>query len=87
MEAIVEQMILQFFQTKSNSELKQIETPRDIKRILDEEEDAVYDIKDRLWVLVQERIRWYSIAESIKDMVRHTYDSDHEEETEDEQED
>lgn len=81
----VEAMILQFFQGKDNDELKQIMCGRDVEEKLDEE--TVYEIKDRIWYLLKsQHIRWYYLADSIKDMVDNTQD-DEEEDQEDTQED
>lgn len=75
-------MILQFFQSKDNIELKKIQCGRDVSYELDENEEVIYEIKDRLWYLLQQRIRWYYLADSIKDMVDHTQDTDEEDEAE-----
>jgi hypothetical protein len=76
----VERMILQFFQGKDNEELKRIKNGRDVDDRLDEE--TVEEIKDQIWYLLKtQHIRWYYLADAIKDMVNHTKD---EEEDEDE---
>lgn len=82
LEREVEAMILQFFQSKDNIELKKIQCGRDVSYELDENEEVIYEIKDRLWYLLQQRIRWYYLADSIKDMVDHTQDTDEEDEAE-----
>lgn len=74
----VEAMILQFFRGLDNDELKKIRSGRDVDDKLDEE--TVYEIKDRIWYLLKtQHIRWYYLADSIKDMVDHTQDDDEEE--------
>lgn len=74
----VERMILQFFQGKDNDELKQIICGRDVDEKLDEE--TVYEIKERIWYLLKsQHIRWYYLADSIKDMVDHTQDEEEDE--------
>lgn len=83
MEGEVERMILQFFQSKDNTELKRIQCGYDVKRTLDEEEEVVYDIKDRMWEIIKQRIRWYYLADAVKDMVDHTYDTEEDEDEED----
>jgi hypothetical protein len=79
----VERMILQFFQGKDNDELKRIKSGRDVDDKLDEE--TVDEIKDRIWYLLKTQyIRWYYLADSIKDMVDHTQDEEEDEPVEDE---
>jgi hypothetical protein len=74
----VETMILQFFRGKDNEDLKQIQCGRDVDEQLDEE--TLWEIKDRIWYLLKtQHIRWYYLADSIKDMVDHTQDDDEEE--------
>lgn len=71
-------MILQFFQAKDNDELKQIKCGRDVDDRLDEE--TVEEIKDRIWYLLKtQHIRWYYLADSIKDMVNYNDEDDEEE--------
>lgn len=75
----VEAMILQFFQGLDNDDLKKIKTGRDVDDRLDEE--TIDEIKDRIWYLLRTQyIRWYYLADSVKDMVDHTQDEDEEEE-------
>jgi len=75
----VEAMILQFFRGKDNDDLKEIKCGRDVDDQLDEE--TVWEIKDRIWYLLKtQHIRWYYLADSIKDMVDHTQDDDEEDE-------
>ena len=77
----VETMILQFFRGLDNEDLKEIRCGRDVDDRLDEE--TVWEIKDRIWYLLKtQHIRWYYLADSIKDMVDHTQDDDEEEEDE-----
>lgn len=77
----VEMMILQFFRRMDNDELKRIKCGRDVDEKLDEE--TVEEIKDRIWYLLKtQHIRWYYLADSIKDMVDYTQE-DEEEEPED----
>jgi len=81
----VERMILQFFQGKDNEELKRIKNGRDVDDRLDEE--TVEEIKDQIWYLLKtQHVRWYYLADAIKDMVNHTKDEE-EEEDEDTQSD
>lgn len=69
----VEAMILQFFRGLDNDDLKKIESGRDVDEKLDEE--TVDEIKDRIWYLLKtQHIRWYYLADSIKDMVDYTQD-------------
>ncbi len=79
----VEVMILQFFQGKDNEELKRIKCGRDVDERLDEE--TLYEIKDRIWYLLKtQHIRWYYLADAIKDMVDNTgEDEEDEAQTED----
>jgi hypothetical protein len=73
----VEAMILQFFQGLDNDDLKKIKTGRDVDDRLDEE--TVGEIKDRIWYLLRTQyIRWYYLADSIKDMVDRTQDDEEE---------
>ena len=82
----VEDMILQFFRGLDNEELKYIKCGRDVDDRLDEE--TVWEIKDRIWYLLKtQHIRWYSIAEKIKDMVVDDEEDEEEEEQMDEDED
>jgi transcriptional regulator of heat shock response len=75
----VERMILQFFQGKDNEELKRIKNGRDVDDKLDEE--TVDEIKDQIWYLLKtQHIRWYYLADAIKDMVDHTQDEEDEQE-------
>jgi len=75
----VERMILQFFQGKDNEELKRIKNGRDVDDKLDEE--TVEEIKDQIWYLLKtQHIRWYYLADAIKDMVDHTQDEEDEQE-------
>lgn len=75
----VERMILQFFQGKDNEELKRIKNGRDVDDRLDEE--TVDEIKDQIWYLLKtQHIRWYYLADAIKDMVDHTQDEEDEQE-------
>lgn len=75
----VETMILQFFRGLDNEDLKEIKCGRDVDDRLDEE--TVWEIKDRIWYLLKtQHIRWYYLADSIKDMVDYTQDDDEEEE-------
>jgi hypothetical protein len=75
----VEAMILQFFRGLDNDELKRIRSGRDVDDKLDEE--TVDEIKDRIWYLLKTQyIRWYYLADSIKDMVNYTIDDEEEEE-------
>lgn len=75
----VEAMILQFFRRKDNDELKQVKCGRDVDDQLDEE--TVEEIKDRIWYLLKtQHIRWYYLADSIKDMVNYADDSEEEDE-------
>ena len=75
----VEAMILQFFQGKDNDDLKRVQCGRDVDDQLDEE--TVSEIKDRIWYLLRtQHIRWYYLADSIKDMVDHTQDDSEDEE-------
>lgn len=77
----VETMILQFFRGLDNDELKEIRCGRDVDDKLDEE--TVWEIKDRIWYLLKtQHIRWYYLADSIKDMVDHTQDDEEEDEDE-----
>ena len=77
----VEGMILQFFQGKDNDDLKKIKCGRDVDDELDEE--TVEEIKDRIWYLLKtQHIRWYYLADAIKDMVDHTQDEEDDEEAE-----
>lgn len=74
----VETMILQFFRGKDNDDLKEIKCGRDVDDRLDEE--TVYEIKDRIWYMLKtQHIRWYYLADSIKDMVNYADDEDEEE--------
>ena len=74
----VEAMILQFFRRKDNDELKQVKCGRDVDDQLDEE--TVEEIKDRIWYLLKtQHIRWYYLADSIKDMVNYADDSEEDE--------
>lgn len=74
----VERMILQFFQGKDNEELKRIKNGRDVDDKLDEE--TIGEIKDQIWYLLKtQHIRWYYLADAIKDMVNHTQDEEDEE--------
>lgn len=74
----VEAMILQFFQGLDNDDLKKIKTGRDVDDRLDEE--TVGEIKDRIWYLLKTQyIRWYYLADSVKDMVDYTQDEEEEE--------
>jgi len=76
-----EALILQFFQGKDNEELKKIHCGRDVDDRLDEE--TVEEIKDRIWYLLKtQHIRWYYLADAIKDMVDHTQDDEEEEDGE-----
>lgn len=78
----VEAMILQFFRGKDNDELKEIKCGRDVDERLDEE--TLWEIKDRIWYLLKtQHIRWYYLADSIKDMVDYNDDDDEEEEPND----
>lgn len=75
----VETMILQFFRGKDNDDLKEIKCGRDVDDRLDEE--TVYEIKDRIWYLLKtQHIRWYYLADSIKDMVDYTQEDEEDEE-------
>lgn len=75
----VEAMILQFFRGLDNDDLKKIRCGRDVDDRLDEE--TVYEIKDRMWYLLKtQHIRWYYLADSIKDMVDYTQDDEDDEE-------
>lgn len=75
----VETMILQFFRGMDNDDLKEIKCGRDVDDRLDEE--TVWEIKDRIWYLLKtQHIRWYYLADSIKDMVDYTQEDDEEEE-------
>lgn len=75
----VEAMILQFFRRMDNDDLKEIKCGRDVDDRLDEE--TVWEIKDRIWYLLKtQHIRWYYLADSIKDMVDYTQEDDEEEE-------
>ena len=75
----VEAMILQFFRGLDNDELKTIKCGRDVDDRLDEE--TIYEIKDRIWYLLKtQHIRWYYLADSIKDMVDYTEEDEEEEE-------
>ena len=75
----VETMILQFFRGKDNDDLKEIKCGRDVDDRLDEE--TVWEIKDRIWYLLKtQHIRWYYLADSIKDMVDYTQDDEEDEE-------
>lgn len=77
-----ERMILQFFRGLDNDDLKKIHCGRDVDDRLDEE--TIDEIKDYIWYLLKtQHIRWYYLADSIKDMVNYTQD-DEEEEQEDE---
>ena len=77
----VEAMILQFFRGLDNDDLKQIKCGRDVDDRLDEE--TVDEIKDHIWYLLKtQHIRWYYLADSIKDMVDYTQDDEEEEEDE-----
>jgi len=82
----VERMILQFFQGKDNHELKKIKCGRDVDDKLDEE--TIEEIKDQIWYLLKtQHIRWYYLADSIKDMVRcdpEGYDAEDEEDEDEE---
>ena len=74
----VEAMILQFFQGKDNEELKRIKCGRDVDERLDEE--TLYEIKDRIWYLLKtQHIRWYYLADAIKDMVDNTQEDEEDE--------
>ena len=74
----VEAMILQFFRGLDNDDLKTIRNGRDVDDRLDEE--TVDEIKDRVWYLLKTQyIRWYYLADSIKDMVDYTQDEEEEE--------
>jgi hypothetical protein len=74
----VETMILQFFRGKDNDELKRVKCGRDVDDKLDEE--TVEEIKDRIWYLLKTQyLRWYYLADSIKDMVDHTQDEEEDE--------
>jgi len=74
----VERMILQFFRGKDNDELKRIKCGRDVDDHLDEE--TVDEIKDRIWYLLKTQyIRWYYLADSIKDMVDYTEEDEEDE--------
>lgn len=74
----VEAMILQFFRRKDNDELKQVKCGRDVDDQLDEE--TVEEIKDRIWYLLKtQHIRWYYLADSIKDMVNYADDDEEDE--------
>lgn len=74
-----ERMILRFFQGKDNDDLKQIKCGRDVDDRLDEE--TVEEIKDQIWYLLKtQHIRWYYLADSIKDMVDNTQDDEDDEE-------
>ena len=81
----VEAMILQFFQGKDNEELKRIKCGRDVDERLDEE--TLYEIKDRIWYLLKtQHIRWYYLADAIKDMVNNTEEDEEDEaQTEDDE--
>jgi hypothetical protein len=82
----VEAMILQFFRGLDNDDLKTIRNGRDVDDRLDEE--TVYEIKDRIWYLLKTQyIRWYYLADSIKDMVDRTQDDEEEDEGESTEED
>ena len=75
----VETMILQFFRGKDNDDLKEIKCGRDVAARLDEE--TVWEIKDRIWYLLKtQHIRWYYLADSIKDMVDYTQEDEEDEE-------
>ena len=77
----VEAMILQFFQGKDNEELKRIQCGRDVDDKLDEE--TVDEIKNQIWYLLKtQHIRWYYLADAIKDMVDRTQEEDEEDEQE-----
>jgi len=72
-------MILQFFQGKDNDDLKRVQCGRDVDDQLDEE--TVSEIKDRIWYLLRtQHIRWYYLADSIKDMVDYTQEDSEDEE-------
>ena len=78
-----EQMILRFFQGKDNDDLKRIQCGRDVDDHLDEE--TVEEIKDQIWYLLKtQHIRWYYLADAIKDMVDHTRDEEEEDQEDDE---
>ena len=78
-------MILQFFRRKDNEELKQVKCGRDVDDQLDEE--TVEEMKDRIWYLLKtQHIRWYYLADSIKDMVNYTIDDSEEDEPQTESE-
>ena len=82
----VEAMILQFFRGLDNDELKRIKCGRDVDDKLDEE--TVDEIKDRIWYLLKtQHIRWYYLADSIKDMVDYTQDDEEDEDKMDEDSD
>ena len=81
----VEAMILQFFRRKDNEELKTVKCGRDVDDQLDEE--TVEEMKDRIWYLLKtQHIRWYYLADSIKDMVNYTIDDEEEDEPQTESE-
>ena len=81
-----ERIILQFFRGKDNDELKKVHCGRDVDDKLDEE--TVEEIKDQIWYLLKtQHIRWYYLADSIKDMVDHTRDEEDEEEEDEPQTD
>lgn len=71
----VEDMILQFFKGLDNDDLKRIHCGYDVEQRLDEETE--WEIKDRIWYLLKSRhVRWYHLADTIKDMVDESDDED-----------
>lgn len=72
-----EQMILQFFRTKDDNELRQIISGYDVHEKLDEE--TIYEIKEQIWyLLTSHHIRWWWLLQEIKDLIEQ---EDEEEET------
>lgn len=78
-----EKMIIQFFRNKDNDQLKRIVSGHDVRQRIDEETE--YEIKERIWhLLTTQHIRWYYLADTIKDMVDHTQDEEEDEPQEEE---
>jgi hypothetical protein len=77
----VEEIVLSFFQGRDDRFRRPLRSAYDVRNALDEE--TIEEIKDRIWYIVQtEYIRWYYIADAVRDMIGNT-DEDEEEDEED----